>query len=45
MAGERVWFAEKTEGIREIELTVSGLYLVKATTPEGGMVVRKLVVR
>ena len=45
MTGARVWFADRVEGIREIELKGSGLYLIKATTPEGGTVVRKLVVR
>ncbi|MDE5575398.1 MAG: T9SS type A sorting domain-containing protein [Bacteroidales bacterium] len=45
MTGARVWFADKVEGTREIELKVAGIYLIKATTPEGGTVVRKLVVR
>lgn len=45
LTGARVWFADKVEGIKEIELKVSGIYLIKATTPEGGTVVKKLVVR
>lgn len=45
LTGARVWFADKMQGTREIELKVSGVYLIKATTPEGGTVVKKLVVR
>lgn len=45
MTGARVWSADRVEGTKEIELKVSGIYLIKATTPEGGTVVRKLVVR